>query len=224
MIIFHLLCSPVRNLAADPQVLGPCVARVSCLLRVLVARGGQSGSGKRGRAVGLLSVLASKRRRHGQPPRRPSQLRAPYRYNRPVRDLEFVQRVRRHTPASLVPLVARYGAAFADKEHYLHRDRALFAPWVLAEVARARLVYGTDFNRTIATEDDLRSCCAAYLALSDPELGRRAEGAVARFLLRVAGEQPAFQQEVFNDLSRPVAPWQQTHAAQAPGGRGSGLA
>jgi len=127
-----------------------------------------------------------------------------------VRDLEFVQRVRRYTPASLVPLVARYGAVFADEEKYFKRDSAIYAPWVLAEVARASLIYGTDFNRKSATEGDLRACCAAYQALSDPELGRGREGAIAHFLLRVAGEQLTFQQSVFNDLSRPVALFEQT--------------
>jgi hypothetical protein len=127
-----------------------------------------------------------------------------------VRDAEFVQRVRRHAPSSLVPLVARYGAAFADRKAYLKADSAVFAPWVLAEVARVSLLYGTEFNRTPAAEDDLLSCCAAYQALRDPELGRGGGDAIGHFLLRIAGEQLTFQQAILNDLSRPVALLEQT--------------
>ncbi|HEX9358682.1 MAG TPA: hypothetical protein VF933_33330 [Streptosporangiaceae bacterium] len=85
-------------------------------------------------------MSASKQRRQLPP-------RPPYIYNRLVRDGEFVQRVRRHIPASLVLLVARYGAAYADDAKYMNATSALYAPWVLAEVARTSLIYGTDFNR-----------------------------------------------------------------------------
>jgi hypothetical protein len=132
-----------------------------------------------------------------------------------VWDLEFVQRVRRHTPASLVEFVARYGAAFADREKYLNRASSLYAPWVLAEVARTSLIYGTDFNRKPAADDDLVSCCAAYQALTDPELRGREQNAVGHFLMRVAGEQLAFQQAILNDLSRPVALLEQTTPRKA---------
>jgi hypothetical protein len=110
----------------------------------------------------------------------------------------------------MVPLVARYGAAFAERKAYLKADWAVFAPWVLAEVARVSLLYGTEFNRMAAAEDDLLSCCAAYQALRDPELGRGGQDAIGRFLLRIAGEQLTFQQAILNDLSRPVALLEQT--------------
>jgi hypothetical protein len=115
----------------------------------------------------------------------------------------------------MVPLVARYGAAFADRTAYLRADSAVFAPWVLAEVARASLIYGTEFNRTQATDNDLLSCCAAYQALGDPELGRRGPDAIGHFLLRIAGEQLTFQQSILNDLSRPVALLEQTKPRKA---------
>ena len=116
----------------------------------------------------------------------------------------------------MIPLVARYGAAFADEKAYRNAKYAVFAPWVLGEVARASLVYGTEFNRTRATDDDLLSCCAAYQALRDPELGRGGREAVGHFLLRIGGEQLAFQQAVLNDLSRPVALLEQTKPRKAP--------
>lgn len=133
-----------------------------------------------------------------------------------MRDEEFVQRVRRHVPASLVALVARYGAAYADSTKYQNPERALYAPWVLADVARVSLIYGTDFNRKPATDNDLRACCAARQAVSDPELGAGGPEAVGRFLLRVAGEQLVFQQSAFfNDLARPVALFEQTTPRRA---------
>lgn len=115
----------------------------------------------------------------------------------------------------MVPLVARYGAAFADRMTYLNANSSVFAPWVLAEVARASLIYGTEFNRKPATDDDLLSCCAAYQALNDPELGRRSQDAVGHFLLRIAGEQLTFQHSILNDLSRPVALLEQTTPRKA---------
>lgn len=137
-------------------------------------------------------------------------LRAPLRYDRKIHDQEFVQRVRRHLPASLVPIVARYGAAFAERERYLKPRSTQYAPWVLAEVARASLIYGTDFNRKPATDNDLLSCCAAYQSLADRELERREDGAVGNFFLRMAGEQLTFQQSVLNDLARTAALLEQT--------------
>jgi hypothetical protein len=74
-----------------------------------------------------------------------------------VKDAEVVQRVRQHAPSSLMPLVARYGAEYADPEKYQTARRAVYAPWVLADVARLRLVRGTEFRSKPATDDDLLS-------------------------------------------------------------------
>lgn len=150
-------------------------------------------------------------------PRRAPALRPPYRYNRPVSDVEFVQRVRRHTPSSLLPLVARYGAAYADRETYEHPKTAVYAPWVLAEVARVSLVRGTEFYRQPATDRDLLDCCAAYQALRDPELGVKRElQTVGHFLLRMGGQQLIFPQSYAHDLARTVALLEQTQPTKAP--------
>ena len=108
-----------------------------------------------------------------------------------------------------MPLVARYGAAYADDAKYMNATSALYAPWVLAEVARASLIYGTDFNRTCDGQRPPR-LLRRLQALRDPELGIGKQGAVGHFMLRVAGEQLTFQQSVYNDLSRPVALFEQT--------------
>lgn len=115
----------------------------------------------------MRPVSRSNRRVRPGQTHRHQPLRAPLRYNRQVYDQEFVQRVRRHLPASLVPIVARYGSAFSKREQYLKPRSTQSAPWVLAEVARASLVYGTDFNRKPATDNDLLSCCAAYQSLAE---------------------------------------------------------
>lgn len=142
--------------------------------------------------------------------------RPPLRYDRRVRDEEFVQRVRRHRPSSLVPIVARYGAAYFEREAFLRKSGSLYAPWVLAEIARVSLLYGTELNRQRATEDDLLSCCAAYQSLSDPMLERGADGALGDFFLRIAGEQLSFQQSVLYDLARTAALLELTAPRKAP--------
>jgi hypothetical protein len=112
--------------------------------------------------------------------------------------------------------VARYGAEYADPEKYQTARTAVYAPWVLADVARVSLVRGTEFRSKPATDDDLVSCCAAYQALSDPELGRKTPGALGHFLLRMGGQQLAFQNSYANDLSRTVALLEQTSPARTP--------
>ena len=136
-------------------------------------------------------------------------------YNQPVRDVEFVQLVRRYTPSSLVPLVARYGAAFNEKEQYRQPSATQYAPWVLAEVARVSLVSGTEFNRATAEDGDLWECCRAYLALVDKGLQRREDGAIGRFLLRMSS-QLGFQQPTLNDLARTVALFELTTPRKTP--------
>jgi len=154
----------------------------------------------RGAAGGWLPLVAP-------PGRRP--------YNQPIRDSEFVQRVRQYTPSSLVPLVARYGAAFNDKEQYRQPTATQYAPWVLAEVARVSLVSGTEFYRAAADDGDLWECSRAYLAITDRALQRREDGAIGRFLLRMSS-QLVFQQPVLNDLARTVALFEQTTPKRVP--------
>jgi hypothetical protein len=134
-----------------------------------------------------------------------------------VKDVEFVQRVRQHAPSSLLPLVARYGAAFVDRASYQHPRMAVYAPWVLAEVARVSLIRGTEFRSKPATDDDLLDCCAAYQAIPDPELGvKKALETVGHFLLRMGGQQLTFPQSHAHDLARTVALLEQTQPVRAP--------
>jgi hypothetical protein len=82
-------------------------------------------------------------------------------------------------------------------------------------VARVSLALGTEFNRSAADDGDLWECCRAYLAIKDSGLERRVDGAVGRFLLRMAS-QLVFQQPILNDLARTVGLFEQTESKRAP--------
>jgi hypothetical protein len=79
------------------------------------------------------------------------------------------------------------------------------------------LIRGTEFRSKPATDSDLLSCCAAYQALSDPELGvKKTPLALGHFLLRMGGQQLTFPQSHANDLARTVALLEQTQPVRAP--------
>src|ERR1700716_217398 len=134
----------------------------------------------------------------------PPLARAAYRYPRTVSDREFIQRVRRHTPSSLPPLIAAAAAANWEPSKYRRHGRTHLAPWGLAEIARVSLIHGTAFNRTAATEDDLLSCLAAYQAATDLDLERQKDDALFLFMLRMA-DQLRYQQSIYNDMCRAIA-------------------
>jgi len=139
------------------------------------------------------------------------------RYGRVVRDYEFRQRVRAHTPSSLLPLVAAAGARWDGRLSEMLNWPGLkrgevqkYMPWALAEVARTSLVFGTELNRKPATEDDLLDMLCAYSSLADPQLHRGEPDAAANFFLRISSEQLVYQQSVMNELARTLAMFEQT--------------
>ncbi|MER6913986.1 hypothetical protein ABT354_20125 [Streptomyces sp. NPDC000594] len=123
----------------------------------------------------------------------------------PVPDHEYVQRVRRHPPSSLLPLIARESARRPTKEAWTTDPSGLSRPWGLADAAWVSLARGNEHRQQQATEDDLREILAQYLALDDPyrklPVGERLEG----FLLRVAGQQFTWQEDDFSELARSLA-------------------
>lgn len=136
---------------------------------------------------------------------------APYRYDREVRDEEYVARVRRHTPETLLPLVAAAGASFVLPSTWLNSGFRKHTPWALADIARLSVVHGRSRHGKVAGDDDLLSCLCAYASLADPDLKRHsAPGAAAAFFLRLSAEQMAFQQPALNELARTVALFEQT--------------
>ncbi len=131
-------------------------------------------------------------------------------YDRLVTDQEFRQRVRRHRPSSLLPLVAQVGAQHPTPAQWLASPYRKFVPWALAEIARVSLQFGNEY-RAAAVEHDVLECCAAYTAMGDPEIGQRElEGGAARFFLRIASEQLSYQLDVYNELARTAALFDQT--------------
>ncbi|MET8630219.1 hypothetical protein ABZW30_42020 [Kitasatospora sp. NPDC004669] len=131
-------------------------------------------------------------------------------YDRFVRDDEYRQRVRRHRPSSLLPLIASAGARYGRPDQYrawLGSPFRKYTPWALADAARVALTYGTEFNRSAATEHDLLEILAAYSALMDPTLHSNGDDAIRLrdFLLRTAGEQLAWQEPDFATLARTAA-------------------
>lgn len=142
---------------------------------------------------------------------------APMRYDRVVKDDEFRQRVRAHTPSSLLPLVAAAGAEWDGRMTEMfnwpgfRRGKVQkYTPWALAEVARTSLVFGTELNRKPATDDDLLDMLCAYSSLTDPQLHREDADAAANFFLRISSEQLVYQQSVMNEFARTLAMFEQT--------------
>lgn len=137
--------------------------------------------------------------------------KAAYRYaGRDVRDDEFVQRVRRYTPSSLVANVAIAGARYWDRDEWFKRKSRgskdpWIPPWALAEIARTSIIHGTEFQRQTATYDNLVSCYAAYMSYMDPDLKKQTREGLARFFLRFSNEQLPMQQSGFGDYGRTPA-------------------
>jgi len=144
---------------------------------------------------------------------------AAYLYNREVKDDEYIGRVRRHTPSSLLPLIARAGAQYWVPQTWLNSPYKKLTPWNLADVARVSLVSGNE-HRKSAVYQDLLESCAAYSSLVDPQLsGQAVSGGgsdiIAGFLLRKSAEQLVYNQSRWHDLGRTAAIFDQT-AAKKP--------
>lgn len=131
-------------------------------------------------------------------------------YAQPIDDQEYVARVRRHKPSSLLPLLASVAAQYWKHNSWLGGPfKGLFAPWALADIARVSLVMGND-NRNDATMQDVLECAAAYAAVKDPDLqGALTEGR-DKFILRLGFEQSLWQQPTRHELGRMVAILEQT--------------
>lgn len=127
------------------------------------------------------------------------------RYDRLIHYEEFVQRVRRHRPSELLPLVS-WCATHLLRKQYGHElpDPRLGAmhDFVLAGIARASLLAGNEHRPTGVGFDDVLDMGAAYMAV-DP--GIRTNEPILPFLVRTAYEQFIFQQGPFWELGRSYA-------------------
>ncbi|WP_369225453.1 hypothetical protein AB5J52_31775 [Streptomyces sp. R39] len=98
---------------------------------------------------------------------------AAYLYDRLVTEDEYRQRIRRHRPSSLLPLIAAAAARYGAPERpqpWLQSPSMKYTPWALADAARVCLAYGTEYQRSDATERDLLEILAAYSSLKEPTL------------------------------------------------------
>ncbi|MEY2227921.1 hypothetical protein [Streptomyces sp. BF23-19] len=121
----------------------------------------------------------------------------------PVSDREYLQRVRRHPPSSLLRLIARVSSQMPTKIDWPTNPN--YRPWALADAAMVSLVRSNEHRRRPASDEDLVEILAQYLALDDPirhlPVGERLEG----YLLRVAGQQFTWQEDDFSELARSLA-------------------
>lgn len=104
-----------------------------------------------------------------------------------ISDDEYVARVRRHAPSSLIPLLAATAAKYSAPGSWHKSPWLKFTPWALADIARVSLVSGNE-HRAPATLDDLLRCWAAYVAVKDPELLADNPGSLTGFVLRITSE------------------------------------
>ena len=127
---------------------------------------------------------------------------APNIYDREVRFDEFRQRVRRHSPSTLLPVLAARARDKVQRASWFERP-AVETPWALAAAARVSLIYGSE-HRPAAAHDDVLPICAAFAAI---KLLRRSASTdeLRAFLLRTNYEQMTYQLDIGYDVARSVA-------------------
>ena len=138
-----------------------------------------------------------------------------------ISDSDYRQRVRRYKPSSLLPLIAIAAIRYREQQAWLNNLK--YRPWALADAARVSLAYGTEHNRTEATDRGLFQILDAYSRFDDPLL--RDHDARA-FMLRMADEQMPWQADDFRAPARTAAifsqPASRETATQPQGPRRSG--
>lgn len=131
-----------------------------------------------------------------------------------MRDEEFIARVRRHRPSTLIPKIAKLASQSMNPADWLRPGRrGLATPWALGEISRVSIAYSNE-HRQDATTRDVLLCNDAYNALDDPELGDPS-APVAGFFLRTS-EQLVYQERLLNELARTTAILAQTPPKRAP--------
>ncbi|MEK6466640.1 hypothetical protein [Pseudonocardia alni] len=119
-------------------------------------------------------------------------------------DEEFRQVVRRYPPSLFVPLVAAIGSEYVQPHQWMRSPYKKFTPWAIAEVARASLVYGNEHRSDRPDSVSVLRACAAYVAVTDPDLAHHQQDAFWKFISRVSYEQLRHQVPIFNELGRSV--------------------
>ncbi|WP_156764715.1 hypothetical protein [Mycobacterium sp. 1081908.1] len=133
-------------------------------------------------------------------------------YRDSIGDAEYVARVRRHSPSSLVPLIAQTSAQYWQPGSWLKSPYRKYTPWALADIARVSLTSGNEY-RSAATQEDLLYCCAAYVAVSDAGLASNSPDSLTGFFLRITSEQ-GYNQTPYNEVGRTVALFENTQSSK----------
>ena len=122
-----------------------------------------------------------------------------------IRDYtEFQQRVRRHRPSDLLPLIARTSIATHRPDVFL-KDR-LILPWGLAAAAKESIRAGNEHRPEGVTSDDIQEICASFNSLRDPLLKKEPNSEPLRsFFVRISFEQFPYQQSIFEEMARVYA-------------------
>lgn len=129
----------------------------------------------------------------------------------PVSDDRYIKRILRHSPSSLVELIAFTGAQLPlPRDPGRQEGLGVYGPWALADAAWISLGLGQEINRAPAQKRDLGLILGYHLALDDPVSQETKEEKLTRFLLRVAGQQFVWQVDEYSELSRSVALLRQT--------------
>lgn len=125
---------------------------------------------------------------------------------------EFRQRVRRHSPSTLLPAIASRAREKVLRDSWFQRPR-LEMPWALAAAARVSLMYGNEHRRP-ATKADVLPICSAFASLKalPPQANR---DQLRAFLLQMVYEQLPYQSSVGNDVARSVAMFRDSLAETA---------
>ncbi|MEU5387166.1 hypothetical protein [Kitasatospora cineracea] len=127
-------------------------------------------------------------------------------------DHDYVQRVRRHHPSSLLPLLARAGAEappVSDPDRREDGRAGFYGPWAVLDVAWMSLAWGSELWGVPAARADVDDILWMFHDLEDPQLQLPVE-LMAGFLLRMGGQQFGWQEPDFPAASRPVALLQDT--------------
>jgi hypothetical protein len=111
---------------------------------------------------------------------------------------EFVQRVRRHRPSELLPLIARASIALAP-DGWWKPQRSPLYPWALAVAARESIRVGNEHRRPGVTERDLLQINHLYATLYDP---MQDDDDIVAMFVRTAYEQFPFQEPYFFAAAR----------------------
>lgn len=118
---------------------------------------------------------------------------------------EFEQRVRRHRPSELLPVIAETAVELFETDAFMRNRVAL--PWSLGAAARTSIVAGNEHRPSGVTRNDVLEICRLYNDSADPLTRHRDDDSdtIAAFLVRTGYEQFAAQQSLSEEITRPIA-------------------